>query len=224
MPNHVVNEIIFTGITPQQRDELLAVMLNAEGEVDFTVLLPPPLNIWNGGAGVIHEKTFPSTALDWARANWGTKWNAYSQLPVEVSEDRLRLVFETAWRPPYGWLVAVMNRCRVPFDHNWHDEGREYGRVGRFEFGTAGFNAGEPLWSERDAEGDMQRHLHKLQWDVEEFPAETESCTPLPFGLTQRGDVQQPSPVSLCRTAPQWRVPAHSRSLRPVRASAPWHR
>lgn len=174
MPNHVVNELIWDGITPEQRSAILANAVNGEGKIDFTILLPVPLNAWMGSVGTNHEEAFKITALDWCRQHWGTKWNAYSQLPIEDEAGRLRLVFETAWRPPYGWLAALLNRFRLPFAHNWHDEGREVGRVGRFWVGaedTGLWDAG-PQWREQDAEGEMQRHLHKLQWGVEEWPAD----------------------------------------------------
>lgn len=168
MPNHVVNEVIWTGITPDQRREILANAVNVEGRVDFGILLPIPLNVWMGSISKAHGQTFPDTALDWCTKNWGTKWNAYSQKLIEDEPGRLCLVFETAWSPPYGWLAALLNRFQLPFAHNWHDEGRELGRVGRFWVGAenAGFEAG-PQWREEDASGDMQRHLYRLQWGVE---------------------------------------------------------
>jgi hypothetical protein len=161
MPNHVVNEIIWTGITAQQRAAILSVALNAAGEIDFGIIVPMPLNIWQGSVGLQHEKTFKRTGLDWASENWGTKWNAYSQLPIEQEHGRLRLVFETAWSPPYPWLAALLNRFGLAFDHNWLSEGREIGRVGRFE---PNGKFGGPEWTERDAEGEMQQHLYALQW------------------------------------------------------------
>ena len=166
MPNHVVNEVVFAGITAAQRDVILANVLNAEGKIDFQIMLPIPINAWMGNTGKRHEEAFKLTALDWCRENWGTKWNAYSQLPIEPSDNSLRLVFETAWRPPYGWLCALFNRFMLPFAHNWHDEGRELGVVGRFDPAFLDDPRGES-WSEKGADGDMQRHLYGLQWGVE---------------------------------------------------------
>ena len=172
MPNHVVNEVIWSALTAEQQSTILSGVLNADGKVDFELLVPIPLNVWLGNVGRA-EARLGFNALDWCRQHWGTKWNAYSQRPAEVGEDAIRLVFETAWSPPYGWLVALLNRFQLPFDHNWHDEGDEIGRVGRFEpFSTREHG---PLWRESPATGAMQRHLHKLQWGVE-TSAELESA------------------------------------------------
>lgn len=173
MPNHVVNEIIFTDITADQRRDILSSVLDADGNIDFEVLVPSPLNIWKGSVSVLHEKAFPGTHLDWARENWGTKWNAYQQKPIEAGTDSLRLVFSTAWRPPYGWIIALFNRFGLPFDHNWLDEGAAVGRCGKFIPGNLDDRlAGQP-WSERDATPDEHKRLHVLQWGVESFEEDT---------------------------------------------------
>lgn len=168
MPNHVVNELVWRGITDAQRAELLANIVNADGRVDFSILVPQPLNIWAGSVGVAHEKAFGDTALDWSRRNWGTKWNAYSCLPIEQTEGELRIVFETAWRPPYPWLAALLNRFKLGFQHGWHDEGCTLARVGHFEWRDDGRSCDDgPHWRE-DVAGDAdQRRLFKLQWGVE---------------------------------------------------------
>lgn len=172
MPNHVVNELIFRNVDAAKQAEILANVCNAKGEVDFGILVPAPLNMWWGSVGTRHEKAFRRTHLEWARENWGTKWNAYSQKPIEQADDTLTLVFETAWAPPYPWLAAVFNRFVLSFDHNWFDEGAERGVSGVF---NAQFHSddmkGEP-WREEPATDEMQRHLHKLHYGVEEFEAE----------------------------------------------------
>lgn len=172
MPNHVVNEIIFRGVDRAKQDEILAVACGSKGEVDFEVLLPIPLNVWRGSVGTRHEKALQQTGLDWQRLNWGTKWNAYSQKPIERTDDTLTLIFETAWRPPYGWLVAMFNRFHLSFDHNWLDEGAERGVCGRFNADFIDDDMrGEP-WGEKPADDDMQKHLHKLRLGVEAFDDE----------------------------------------------------
>ncbi len=180
MPNHVVNEIIFRDITEQQRDEILANVLNSEGRIDFAILVPIPLNCWMLSCGERHEKAFKTMALDWCRDNWGTKWNAYSQKEADRIDGGLHLIFETAWRPPYGWLCAVFNRFKLSFDHNWMSEGDCVGMSGRFDarFIEDDLRGGEP-WIEKTADPEMQRYLHKLHWGVESFEDEaaTTDCT-----------------------------------------------
>jgi hypothetical protein len=171
MPNHVINEIVFSDITAGQRAAILASVLNAENRIDFGILLPIPLNCWMGSVSVLHEKAFKNTALDWCTANWGTKWGAYSQEPIEDADDSLRMVFQTAWRPPYGWLCALFNRFMLPFDHRWLDEGARFGCIGRFDPKFLDDRGGEP-WSERDAHPDEHKRLHLLKWGVEAFDDE----------------------------------------------------
>lgn len=173
MPNHVVNEVIFKGLDAIRRAEILAGIVNAKGEVDFEILLPVPLNCWMGSVGSNHEKAFKNTALDWCRYNWGTKWGAYSQKPIEMTADGLRIQFETAWCPPYGWLAAVFNHFKVSFEHNWYDEGAIRGVSGVFNYAAleAGDFRGEP-WIEHPADDEMQKHLHMLKFGVESFDDE----------------------------------------------------
>ena len=172
MPNHVINEVIFTDITADQRRIILANVLDAEQSIDFAILLPIPLNCWMGSVGVKHEKAFKHTALDWCRDNWGTKWGAYNQKPIEDSDTSLRLVFDTAWRPPYGWLCALFNRFKLPFDHNWLDEGSPVGRCGKFIPDNLDDRLAEESWSERDATPDEYKRLHVMKWGVESFDDE----------------------------------------------------
>jgi len=165
MPNHVVNELIFRGITDADEQRIRAAICNQGGKIDFEVLVPAPLNMWQYSVSSAHEKAFGRTSLDWNRENWGTKWNAYDQVPVARTNDVLVAQFQTAWSPPYPWLAAVFNKLLLAFDHNWLSEGQEQGVCGHFrpdkKWGAT--------WSEQPAPEYMQRHLHKLLWGVEQF-------------------------------------------------------
>jgi hypothetical protein len=166
MPNHVVNEIIFRDITEEQHAAITRAALNAAGDVDFSILLPIPLNAWMGNVGSNHQAAFHLTALDWCRDHWGTKWNAYHQGGAVFSDGTLTITFETAWRPPYGWLAALFNTVEIGFQHNWLDEGAERGVVGMFST-----NPGDVLshigWREEPADDLMHRRLMVLHWGEE---------------------------------------------------------
>jgi len=174
MPNHIVNELVFRNLDEADQDAILALVLNDAGEVDFEILVPAPLNLWCGNVGANHTEAFRDTHLDWATRNWGTKWNAYSQKPISRTDDSLILIFETAWRPPYGWLAALFNKTKRSFDHNWLDEGRDRGVEGRFVW-DEGRPFGPMHWEEEPCGDEMQRHLHYLHWGVEEFPDDEDS-------------------------------------------------
>lgn len=162
MPNDVVNELIFTGLTDADKDRVLAAALNEKGEIDFEVLVPVPLNLWWGNAAEIHEKKFGGTALDWQRRNWGTKWNAYSQRPIVRTDEELRLIFDTAWRPPYAWLAALVNKTGLSFHHNWLDEGCEKGVHAEFRVLAEGDIFGPVKWFEAPCDDAVQARLNDL--------------------------------------------------------------
>jgi hypothetical protein len=167
MPNHVINELIFRDVDCSAQERVTEVACNPNG-VDFGVLVPMPLNIWRGCVGSIH-KVFKGNSLDWACANWGTKWNAYQSEVPEKTADTLTLRFQTAWSPPYPWLAALFNSTKLSFEHNWLDEGREDGFAGKFIWKDDGIG---PEWSEAIADEPLHRHLHKLLLGVEQFPDE----------------------------------------------------
>src|SRR5215471_16799081 len=95
MPNGVMNEITFRNVNQEARNRILEKVRNADGEIDFEILMPRPLNIWCGDVSSKHEKTFPGTGLDWSSRNWGTKWNAYGldqgYKSIEEGDDFLTL-------------------------------------------------------------------------------------------------------------------------------------
>ncbi len=167
MPNDIINELIFSDVSPSDQDRILAAAC-VDGKVDFSILVPVPLNIWQGSVGKQHD-VFKANALDWARQNWGTKWNAYAHVQPERAADSLTLRFQTAWSPPYPWLAAMLNKLALPFYHNWLDEGAERGRHGAFK---PDGEFGDNEWSEIEADEPLHRHLHKLLWGVEEFEDE----------------------------------------------------
>lgn len=171
MPNHVLNELVFRDISEEAKDKIVSAIVDENEDVDFSILVPIPKNVWMGNVGQRHEKAFKRTGLDWMRENWGTKWNAYSTQPVEWSEGVLTIIFETAWSPPYPWLAAVFNTLAIPFDHNWLDEGCARGVCGKFTPNpTSDYRIDE--WREEPCDDATQRRLHKLHWGVEEFPEE----------------------------------------------------
>ncbi|MFA5422159.1 MAG: hypothetical protein WC344_05235 [Bacilli bacterium] len=174
MPNNVVNELIFRNISTEIQEKILAKVRGPVRLIDFETLLPAPLNIWNGNVGGRHEQRFPSTHLDWACANWGTKWNAYGldedeiYRPIVQAGNTLILTFQTAWSPPMGWIVALFNFFGLSFDHNWLDEGDERGHADRFIAKELDNDFAEP-WIEEVAGDEMYKHLHTLLWGCESF-------------------------------------------------------
>lgn len=178
MPNHVLTEIVFRTTSKEARAKVLELIGGPECEIDFETLLPLPLNVWRGSVGIRHEEAFQkaNTGLDWCRENWGTKWNAYGldeggkYRSIFQTEEALVLTFQTAWRTPYGWLLALWHKSGCPFEYSWLDEGRSDAFVGRFT--AYGDGIRDEPWSEEKADEATTRRLHKLLWGVEQFDDE----------------------------------------------------
>jgi hypothetical protein len=174
MPNHVINEVIFHGDSEFRR-KVRRFAINANGEIDFTLMLPIPLYCWQGGVSSLHQKRFPDNALYWCAKHWGTKWGAYGQKPIEETEDSLILRFDTAWNAPFGWLAAMFNALQVGFEVNWFSEGESRGHSAKFDMGD---KWGMQYTELAEISDDMQKHLHLLRWGVESFPEEEEETEP----------------------------------------------
>jgi len=166
MPNHVVNEIIFHNVGLSTQMRLVDALCDERSNIDFEKIVPLPLNIWWGSVGSKHS-VFPDNALNWCAKNWGTKWNAYRHKPTETTSDSITFVFETAWSTPYGWLVAVFNKFKLPFEYNTFSEGEERARSGKFWIVGDGVE-----WDESPAKEETHRRMHLLQWGVEQFDEE----------------------------------------------------
>lgn len=178
MPNHVINEVTFSNVDAETQGRIIALVRGAEREIDFNVLIPMPINVWQGNVSTKHEQAFGECGLDWSRREWGTKWNAYGldeggkYQSIRASEGTLVLTFQTAWSAPRKWLLALFNTCKIPFEYRWMSEGEDVAVIGRFYFDPR--EMGSPDWDEKTIEDDAERRrIHKLLWGVEEFEEDT---------------------------------------------------
>lgn len=178
MPDHVINEVIFRGVSTEKQKEIISKVCNEKREIDFEILLPIPLNVWRGGVGAVHQKTFPDNALDWCTKNWSTKWGAYGQSEKSIIQegDALIFRFRTAWRAPYGWLLALFHTVKTDFESNHLSEGEEKGKTDSWNWNayeSEGYGA--KGWDSKECDESLHRHLHKLLWGVEQFEEENAS-------------------------------------------------
>lgn len=173
MPNHILNELSISA----PLSTVAPLVLNDEGCIDFEVLLPLPLNFWNGHVGAEHKKVFPGDGMSWSVANWGTKWNAYGldaeaehYQPVTENGGRTVLTFKTAWSPPMGWVVALFNKLRLSMDLTSLDEGSDHAVNDRFAW-NVGMGPWEdgPQWNRTQAPADETERLRCLYWGTEEW-------------------------------------------------------
>ena len=96
----------------------------------------------------------------WSTANWGTKWNAYSQSSEEGSNE---ISFETAWSTPYPVIEALSRKFpEAVFFLRYADE--DFGHnVGEYTF-----QAGD-LVEETTPEGGSEEAL-ELAADIQDLP------------------------------------------------------
>ena len=185
MPNYVINEVIFPNVDQSQQAPILAKVSGEHGPIDFSTLLPVPINYWQGDTSADHEETCPGTKLDWCTANWSTKWNASPLFlmpgevaryqPIAQTDTTLILTFQTAWSPAYGWILALFNTFHFEIVHNWLSEYDNEGQVGHYYV-----DDGQNRWGSKEADQDMQRHLMYLRYGVESFESDdSETITPL---------------------------------------------
>jgi len=90
-------------------------------------------------------ETGSACPVDWAVANWGTKWNAYSF--TLIGKDPLEFRFDTAWsfpEPVFRALARTFPRLKfncVTFDDGWLFAGSGAFNPGR---GEGAFEFREP--------------------------------------------------------------------------------
>lgn len=98
-----------------------------------------------------HRATGFLHQMDFARAKWGTKWNAYSQ---EVDPDAGVAKFETAWSSPipiFLQLSASHPDCLIEVQFADEDIGSNCGTV-HFQAGAEVFRDAAGNWADMDEE------------------------------------------------------------------------
>lgn len=98
MPNHITNIITAPA-------HVIDSIINGDGNVDFSLIIPEPAGIERGGCSGHHE---PGVVCwyEWNIQNWGTKWNAYDTDVISDTEVR----FDTAWSHPLPVIEELVKR------------------------------------------------------------------------------------------------------------------
>jgi hypothetical protein len=166
VPNNVYNKIIITDIDDDTILKILSKIYDDKNErVDFNILIPRPLNIWQGSVSSDHEKSFNDNGLNWNRRNWGTKWNAYESSILRGS-DNLVIKFETAWNTPRDWIVAILNYFKISFKVIWQDEGDDCVWIEYFKHESGTFKSNE--WVQEKGSKELYREVYNERWG--EYP------------------------------------------------------
>lgn len=164
MPNHIYTEVCIP-LETDKLQQMRSLICNDKGEIDFEILLPIPLNYWQGSVGSKHKEKFAGNGLDWCSEHWGTKWNAYGPASTDYEAGCLILRMKTAWSTPRGWMCALFNKTHASFTYRYLNEGDAQARSGYFKM-TPENAMSDMDWDEKESLGDTD-HLGKLLWGEE---------------------------------------------------------
>jgi len=93
--------------------------------------------------------------MEWRDEHWGTKWNAMDASLEELPLGGLEYTFQTAWRPPDGWLAAVSaQHPDLNLDHEFIEEMDQFAGRGTWRgghvIGQEVLDPDEITWVERE--------------------------------------------------------------------------
>lgn len=112
MPNWCTNTLTVSD------SRVLESVLNSEGAVDFSIVVPPPSNIETGNCSGKHDEGVVCW-YEWNLANWGTKWNA-----GDAYGSGSVVCFDTAWSPPVEWFEQLVYLYPdTPLSLEWEEPG-----------------------------------------------------------------------------------------------------
>ena len=143
MANNVTNIIELRG-TPERVQELLNTIANEEygnGSISFEKIIPMPDNLYMGAVPRDGAQPYGNNNwLDWSRANWGPKWDAYGfdNRPKDTPENTLW--FLSASQAPHPVIQRLSELFPdVVMEHLWADSNLGYG------CGTCTYKAGQKI-------------------------------------------------------------------------------
>lgn len=73
-----------------------------------------------------YERYGYCTWYNWCVDNWGTKWNVYDDVDVEIDSDNECIItFNTAWSPPRGIIEEYSKLCSDD-EFDWEYENEDF--------------------------------------------------------------------------------------------------
>jgi hypothetical protein len=135
--------------------------------VGFTRIDGEPVEVWRedrdgkpvalsvGELASLEATHGTASWLDWARTNWGTKWDVRVQR-IEDDGERVQVWFDTAWEPPDKWLadtVAMYPEGRTELAYA--EGGSEYwGRIAYQDGEIEVDESWDTFWDSEDVDPD----------------------------------------------------------------------
>lgn len=136
---------------PLRKDETCSPESVEPLSVSFELAFPVPDALENNGGW-----------FEWCVKNWGTKWDASSTFVEEKTLDKIRVRFDTAWSPPFGW-VEFMSKLfpNVSFRLDYIEEGNSFTGFTIIQNGKA---------IDSYESNDITREdYERVGWDVEDY-------------------------------------------------------
>jgi len=164
MPNHITNRLTIVSTDNDRIREILESIKDEEhglGSLDFEKIIPPPPCIYRGNVGQREQEMYgDNTLLDFARQNWGSKWNSYGYDDLPKYENGSEIMFLTAWNRPEPVIVKLSEMFPdVEFQHQWADED-----IGN-NVGTILYENGQEL--ERDVPTPYSKEAYEMASDIQ---------------------------------------------------------
>jgi len=164
MPNHITNRLTIVTTDNDRIREILESIKDDEhgmGSLDFEKIIPPPLGIYRGNVGQREQELYgDNTLLDFARQNWGSKWNSYGYDDFPKYESGSEIMFLTAWNRPEPVIVKLSEMFPdVEFQHQWADED-----IGN-NVGTILYENGQEI--ERDVPTPYSKEAYEMASDIQ---------------------------------------------------------
>ena len=130
MPNWTSNKLEIFG----SKEEVARFVEHVGQNMDFEKIIPPPANMFRENLGEEEKRECKKKGIpdwyEWQCENWGTKWNAKQDKPVEVWETPDLMVatyeFDTAWATPEPVIRRIIKDWpELEVTGGWIDEGYE---------------------------------------------------------------------------------------------------
>ena len=149
MPNWCQNYLsvsITDQTTIDNLNDFISFNESDESKLDFNKLIPIPEEIRNTNSPnnsetkqELIDKYGVDNWYEWCVQNWGTKWNAKSDMIVEKNDTSIKYMFDTAWAPPIPWIMKLIDKY-PNFDINLEYEEPMMNFGGKIEFNNGEIN------------------------------------------------------------------------------------
>ena len=171
MPNWCQNYLtvsITDQTTIENLNDFFFFNKSEKSKLDFNKLIPMPEDIRNTNSPnnsetkqELIDKYGVDNWYEWCVQNWGTKWNANSEMIVHNNVDSIKYIFDTAWAPPIPWIMKLIEKY-PNFNINLEYEEPMMNFGGKIEFNNGELNVLEYELSEYIWENCDKNYIYEV--------------------------------------------------------------